>query len=367
MAHRLATPVQPCQRSSKVASVRLAVIVGAAALAAMAALTWTDSTGTWQGRFRRWLRRCLARALPGRSYPAILLTVVQGRPPRPAVPDTVVDLMSRTLLHGATPLQRLTADKVEVAGWVDELIGPQWLPRRFAICESFDEIDFDALPSSYVIKASHGSGMTVFVRPPELSPPIRDGRVVVVTTPLGHDELDALRRRCERWLATDYGQSSHEPQYLGLPRRLIVEEDLCAAGDQLVEVSFFCVKATIVCARIRTTQVAEYLVDSAFRPLAASSYHRTAPTSPPPLEKAAFTTMANAALTLAEPFDFVRVDLGEVGGRLVFSELTHTPQGGKLWFRPYSFTKVFGRFWRGDTTIPTRFRSFSTEPAPHGH
>ena len=50
--------------------------------------------------------------------------------------------------------------------------------------------------------------------------------------------------------------------------------------------------------------------------------------------------------------DFVRVDLYDVDGRIVFGELTSYPAGGDSPFYPESFNEVFGRPW----TVPRRYR-----------
>ena len=54
---------------------------------------------------------------------------------------------------------------------------------------------------------------------------------------------------------------------------------------------------------------------------------------------------------LAVETDFVRVDLYDVGGRVVFGELTSYPLGGSRRFRPESFDATVGRWW----TTPRRY------------
>ena len=342
---------EQCQRQLVLGGAAVFIAV----LGAIAALTMTDSIGTLVGRARSLLRRFIAKALPGQSYPVAMLTFLQGRLPQPRSPSTVLDIISRTLLLGATPLQRRTTDKVAAATWVGERIGASWLPTRLAVVDSFEDLDFASFPPRFVLKASHGSGMIVLVRPASDRTPIRDDRAIEIDAPIRPADAVLLERLCETWLATDYSLKSREPQYHGIPRRLIVEEDLCAQGAPLVEVSIYCIKGVVMCARIRTAARTEHMVDSQCRSLNVQPYGHRASPDPAPLDESAFAKMVEAATTLAQPFDFVRVDLCEVGGRLLFSELTHTPQAGKLWFRPRSFSRVFGDFWRGTTVIPARY------------
>ena len=62
--------------------------------------------------------------------------------------------------------------------------------------------------------------------------------------------------------------------------------------------------------------------------------------------------MIELAERLGAGTDFVRVDLYDVDGRIVFGELTSFPAGGDSPFDPESFNEEFGRPW----TVPRRYR-----------
>ncbi|MDQ1217799.1 ATP-grasp fold amidoligase family protein [Microbacterium arborescens] len=62
--------------------------------------------------------------------------------------------------------------------------------------------------------------------------------------------------------------------------------------------------------------------------------------------------MISIAERLGEGTDFVRVDLYDVDGRVVFGELTSFPAGGDSPFEPESYNTEFGRPW----TVPRRYR-----------
>ncbi len=55
--------------------------------------------------------------------------------------------------------------------------------------------------------------------------------------------------------------------------------------------------------------------------------------------------MVELAEALAEGFDFVRVDLYNIDGRIVFGELTNYPYGGMAPFDPPEFDDVLGAKW----------------------
>ena len=62
--------------------------------------------------------------------------------------------------------------------------------------------------------------------------------------------------------------------------------------------------------------------------------------------------MITLAERLGRDTDFVRVDLYDVDGRIVFGELTSFPAGGDNPFIPESFDEEFGRPW----TVPRRYQ-----------
>ena len=66
---------------------------------------------------------------------------------------------------------------------------------------------------------------------------------------------------------------------------------------------------------------------------------RTLP-RPPTLER-----MLDVGARIGRGLDFIRVDLYDVQGRVVFGELTAYPFGGLPAFQPSSFEAEFGGYW----------------------
>ncbi|MFM8886579.1 MAG: ATP-grasp fold amidoligase family protein, partial [Chthoniobacterales bacterium] len=56
------------------------------------------------------------------------------------------------------------ADKVAVRDYIREGTGDKYLTKLYQVAASFGEINFDALPESFVIKATHDSASAVLVR-----------------------------------------------------------------------------------------------------------------------------------------------------------------------------------------------------------
>ncbi len=56
--------------------------------------------------------------------------------------------------------------------------------------------------------------------------------------------------------------------------------------------------------------------------------------------------MFSLADRLGRGFDFLRVDLYNIAGRIVFGELTNYPAAGRGVFDPSEYDKIFGAQWR---------------------
>jgi len=59
-----------------------------------------------------------------------------------------------------------------------------------------------------------------------------------------------------------------------------------------------------------------------------------------------FDDMKSLASWLSAPFDFVRVDLYNIDGKIYFGEFTFTPAGGGIKLRPESWDLRLGEKWR---------------------
>jgi len=59
-----------------------------------------------------------------------------------------------------------------------------------------------------------------------------------------------------------------------------------------------------------------------------------------------FDKMIEIAKKLSKGTDFIRVDLYNVNGRVIFGELTNYPEAGTGRFYPPSWDKKFGSCWK---------------------
>jgi hypothetical protein len=100
------------------------------------------------------------------------------------------------------------SDKILVRDFVRERVGEQYLVKLYQVCDHFTEIDFDALPDAFVIKANHDCGTVILVRD---------------KAKLNRREAEA---RIESALKKLYGWEYGEWAYAYVKPRVLIEEFL---------------------------------------------------------------------------------------------------------------------------------------------
>lgn len=219
------------------------------------------------------------------------------------------------------------ADKYEVKAWVADKIGDDHVIPTLAVYDSAEEIDFDALPDAFVLKATHDSG-----------------GVVVVRDKSALDEADA-REKLNRSLRRTYFYQGREPHYLGLRPRIIAEPFIVDdAAGQLLDYKFFCfggeVKALFVASDRASGHVKFDYFDADYSPLEIRQRYPNSATPPP--KPARFDEMLEIARKLSAGHPHVRVDLYQVNGHVYFGEMTFFHDSGLHRFTPAKWDKIWG-------------------------
>ncbi|THB64919.1 MAG: glycosyl transferase [Spirochaetaceae bacterium] len=137
-------------------------------------------------------------------------------------PQTYNEKLQWMKLYWEDSRASVCADKYAVRKLVADTIGDKYLNTLFGVYDSPDQIDFDALPDSFVIKLTHGSGMNIVCK--------------------DKSRLDVVyaRRLLAVWQAMDYACLKTELVYRNVPRRIICEKFIDTGGEELRDYRFFC-------------------------------------------------------------------------------------------------------------------------------
>jgi hypothetical protein len=278
---------------------------------------------------RLWRRiRSVAALLPPIAFQWVRHLIWHGTLLPVSAPRTYTHRLFLKMARDRNPLLQRTSDKLALRGYVEEVLGPGYLPELYGVLDSPEELLHLELPSRYVVKATHGSGMTALVTTDD--PAARA----------------AIAERARRWLAYPYWRKNGEWGYRGITPRLIVEEFLDAGdGEVPPDWKWLCFGGRAALVQVFFNRFANqtrnfYQPDGT--PVDLGSYYPAGPgiTLPP-----SFGAMREAAERLARQFEFVRVDLYALGERVVVGEMTHYPTGGNKAFEPPEWDARLGALW----------------------
>ena len=262
------------------------------------------------------------------------------------------------LVHDRRPLLTTFADKVAVRDYVADVAGPEVLTQLYGVFTDPGELDLVQLPPMFVVKPNHASGMIWIV---DRAPPhghvsreaasLESGSVMTTRDAL---DWDLLVTTCHRWLAINYADVDLEWPYRSIPRRILVEELLLTPDGQIpTDYKFF-----VFHGRVRLVQVDTDRFDDHRRNLFLPDWRAVdarwiyPPADHDPPRPATLERMIHIAEVLGHETDFVRVDLYDLAGRIVFGELTSYPAGPHAPpFSPASFDGELGRHW----TVPQHY------------
>jgi hypothetical protein len=240
-------------------------------------------------------------------------------------PTTFNEKIAYKRLYDRRPILTRVTDKVAVREYVGKRIGEQYLAKLHHTFDAVDDVDPAALPRSFVLKPSHASGR--IMRVPDKS----------------KWDFEAARPMLRKWLTYNFYWHLREWSYRDIPPRLMVEEHL---GDNIRDWKFFVYDGKVHFVDVHFDRYIKHtrnVYDRNLKRLPVRILYENHDGDP---------TFENMGLmfelveTLGRGFDFIRVDMYNIEGRIVFGELTNYSGAGLEPFIPTEYDKVFGEPWR---------------------
>jgi len=253
-----------------------------------------------------------------------------GRFPNLESPKLFSEKLQWYKINSRFPLMQQCADKYAVRKYISECGYANLLNDVIGIYSHVNEIDFDALPEKFVLKATHGSGQNIIVK----------------------DKTQLNTRRAKlmlgAWLHQSIYWSGREWVYQKMPRRIIAEEYLEDETGELRDYKFYCFNGKPAFMQLEvgrgTSNNTRNFYDMDWKLL---PFGKELPHNPNlRVEKPRlFEQMKAIASDLCKPFQYVRVDLYQVGRKIYFGELTFFPAGGAPDFVPQEYDRIVGDMW----------------------
>lgn len=232
-------------------------------------------------------------------------------------------------LNYRTKLQTQCSDKYAVRDYVLSKGLGFLLNELYAVYERAEDIDFEALPNSYAMKANNGSGTNAFI------------------TNNKTEDHEKLRLQAKKWLRYVCSVGG-ERCYTDIPPKIVFEKLLPRdKNNDLPDYKFFCFNGEPYCLYTMIDYTDNHangklgFYDMEFNQLPCRRMDFAPITQK--LEKPKnFEKMVEYARILSKDFPHVRVDFYNIDGQIVFGELTFHNGAGYVVFEPDEFDFMMG-------------------------
>lgn len=228
-------------------------------------------------------------------------------------------------------------DKYMVRDFVKKQLGTDiYLNNLYQVCDKADDIDFDKLPQSFVIKTTDGgNGDNIFICEDKKS--IDRGEVI---------------KKIDGWRHKHYEHISREWAYTGAAKsRIIVEEYLEDDGStdgSIDDYKFLCFNGKFKYLWVDKNRYSDHRRGFWDRELNflqnIVSDHPTFDT--PPALPSNIKDMIFISEKLSSIFLFSRIDWYNIKGKIIFGEITFYPWSGYVQYFPDNFDFILGNCFR---------------------
>lgn len=230
-------------------------------------------------------------------------------------PVTFNEKLQWLKVYNHRPEYSAMVDKAAAKEYVASIIGPEHIIPTLGVWDSFEEIDFGALPEKFVLKATH------------------DSHSVVICTDKSSFDMEAARRKLTASLSSNYYQKYREWPYKNIKPRILAEEYMVDEnGAELKDYKFYCYNGVatdvMLCYGRSSGNAQFYFFDRGWNLLRYDRRGMEIPkglTIPKPKN---IDQMFSIASRLSEGIPYLRVDLYNIDGHIYFGELTFFPRSG---------------------------------------
>ena len=233
-------------------------------------------------------------------------------------------------LNYKNPKIKECSDKYNVREYVKDKGYKDILNEIYAIWISIDRVDISLLPSSFILKATHGSGTNLLVDDKETL------------------DSSIVKSIVRDWFVHDPACIGREWGYKDITPKVIAEKILPRdfRGD-LPDYKFFCFDGEVYCLYVMRDYTDDHengelaFFDRDFHPL--NVYRKDFKPLVSSVDKPDnFDYMVEIAEALSFDFPHVRVDLYNIDGQVFFGEMTFYNASGYTVFDPDSFDLELG-------------------------
>lgn len=268
--------------------------------------------------------------MPDREYLELLFRKTMGYSLNLDDPKTFNEKLQWLKLYDKKPEYTEMVDKYAAKDFFARIIGSQYIIPTIGVWDRFDDIDFDSLPTQFVLKTTHDSGG------------------VVVCKDKSAFNINEARKKMYYCLGQNFFLRGREWPYKNVKPRIIAEEYLSAFDSiGLIEYKLFCFngepKLILVCkGTAHGSGRTNDFFDMEFNHL---PLRVTYPNSDEAIEKPKeIDELLTIARRLSVGIPQVRVDTYVADGKVYIGEMTFFHDGGMCKFKPDTYDLEFGKY-----------------------
>lgn len=247
-------------------------------------------------------------------------------------PNTLAEKIQWMKLYHQDPQLVALADKYQVREHIKKTVGDQYLIPMPFVWDKPEQVDFDVLPDSFVLKPNNSSGR------------------VLICQDKSKLDRQAARKTMELWEKENLTRITGEWIYEKIPFKIVCEEFL---EDKIVDYKMYYGGGQFICTQViggrsEGNKTFGYM-DENWQLLPIQRKGVPAMTEAPEKPEA-YGEMLEIAGKLAQGFPFIRVDLYYVAGRVYFGELSFYPNNGFIAYK----TEEMDDYFASKITLPKR-------------
>ncbi len=204
------------------------------------------------------------------------------------------------------------ADKYRVRDYLKRKGYEANLPKLLGVWNNANDIDFDKLPSKFVLKCNHGCAYNVICENKDKL------------------DIDSTKRMLNKWLKEDFGKYNAEYHYDKIEKKIICEEFLDMGNGALPEdYKFICMDGKVKCIKWISERSATSKKDLSYDlqgnvlPWSVDKDDRALDISIKQINR-----LKEISENIAKDFPLVRVDFYIIHTHIYIGELTFTPAAG---------------------------------------
>lgn len=245
-------------------------------------------------------------------------------------------LMWLKLYHYANDeIAKQCADKYAVRDYLEKKGYGHLLNDLLFVVDKVEDIPWDDLPDKFAIKWSFGSGYNIICNDKDTF------------------DIDKAKNMLKKWGKIPYWKLYSELHYRDTDIKIIGEQYLNdKSGGFPIDYKFYCFNGkpfcVMVCTERQTGTPKFYFLNRNWELLRINHWGKIAPKDFKIDKPSTMDEMFRIAELLSEPFPFVRLDLYDKDGKIIFGEFTFAPSGGADTNRLRETDLMFGKLLKLD-------------------